>query len=362
MPRVTVAVIVTAIILISECAATQSQYTSSHPLFHCLCITAVTALKRIQNILYPQQHAQQPLSSRYTPQQPISGGEQVQWLGHATTLITTSGFTILTDPVFEDFPGHRRYTPLGIPRNQLPNIDIIAISHNHYDHLNKDTLRTIVQNQDKQPLVVCPNGLASTISHCGYSYVEETNWWEMISYTVNNETIHMTCVPAHHWSGRTLWDINSTSWCGWVIDGTHRCYFAGDTAYNAQMFHEIGSRWSNIDIALLPIAPYHPYYCTRTQHMHATNLPTAIEALNAHRAIPIHWGTFKFGPEPIDAPQKQLHQMIQTNPYITNRVTPLTVGAAYTLAHTNSPDVPLHEYDSVYSSQLQSLSQYDQMQ
>lgn len=348
MPRIA-AILLCLTLACSGCDPHErSRYTSRYPLWHGARIAIAAGLQRLRNICQDQPPETSRFYSWYTPQPAINNGERVQWLGHATTLITTKGFTILTDPVAGDIPAHRRRVPFGTTFENLPEIDIIAISHNHYDHLNKDTLRKLLHQQHREPLVVCPPGVESYIAACGYTRISSTPWWNTISYTRDDASLNLTCVPAHHWSGRTPCDMNSSDWCGWIIHGKKTYYFAGDTAYNSTLFNALHINTPKIDVALLPIAPYAPYSATRTQHMHAHNIPAVIQRIYAKSIIPIHWGTFACGPDALTTPLDQLKDVMK-NTEFADRIHPITIGGTYTLAHRSPHDATQHIHDSEHS-------------
>lgn len=339
--------------IISACDPTEhDRYTSRHPILHGMRIAASSLMQRIRRV-GSINRGNRNQEAWYTPQMAINSGEQVQWLGHATNLITTNGCAILTDPVAEDIPFHRRRIPFGTTIDALPHIDIIAISHDHYDHLNKNTLKKIKDRQQHQPIVVCPSGVAPYIAECGYTHIISALWWDKISYIKGSTSLTITCVPAHHWSGRFPWKINRSLWCGWVFNGGYQYYFAGDTAYNGEIFDDIAQTCPDINVALLPIAPYHPRNSTRTQHMCAYDISRVLRHIGACHTIPIHWGTFSFGPDSQYTPQKQVQEIIDGDMRLAHQIHPLTVGSTYTLARTNPHDTMQRTTGFVRSSQSQ---------
>lgn len=154
----------------------------------------------------------------------------VTWVGHSTVLVQLDGLNILTDPQWSDraspitFAGPKRLMPPGVQLEQLPPIDLVLISHDHYDHLDVDTVRHLARLY--HPLFLVPLGLKSWFAELGITEVEELNWWE--DRQVHGLTV--TCLPAQHFSGRTLWDGNSRLWSSWAVAGKKkRFFFAGDT-------------------------------------------------------------------------------------------------------------------------------------
>ena len=176
----------------------------------------------------------------------------VTFIGHSTFLIRTASAVMLTDPVFTSHAGPfgrmgpRRVRPPGIAASILPPVDIVLVSHNHYDHLQPLSLRLV----SERATCVAPLGVARQLGRKAL----ELDWWQ--STTVGAAEI--TCVPAQHFSSRTPWDRDRTLWCGYVVrvDGV-TVYFAGDSGYSPQ-FAAIGNRFPSIDVALLPIGAYEP--------------------------------------------------------------------------------------------------------
>lgn len=215
----------------------------------------------------------------------------VTWLGHATTLIQIGEKNILTDPLFGT-PSrlYRRILPFGVDRAALPSIDVVLISHNHRDHMDKTTIMYLYKNHN--PLFLVPQGDKAWFLSRGITQVEEFTWWE--SYELDG--IKYTFVPAWHWSQRGLFDHNRSLWGGWVVqDSATKIYFAGDTAYNKMYFKAIGEFFGSFDIALMPIGPGAPDEWMRRSHMSAEQAGQAFLDCNAHIFIPMHWGTFYFG-------------------------------------------------------------------
>src|ERR1041385_2065325 len=222
--------------------------------------------------------------------------DTITFINHATALIQINGVNIITDPVYSRtvafiFP---RLKQPGILFENLPRIDYVLISHNHYDHLNLKTLRRL--RRAHQPTIIVPKGVATYARRTGFNNIIEMNWWEGFE----NNGMKVTCVPAKHFSGRTLWDRNKSVFCGYVIETRNSTvYFAGDTAY-ADFFKELSNRFS-IDIALLPIGAYKPEWF-QSVHMNPIQAVQAFLDLRAKHLIPIHWGTFKISDEPSAEP------------------------------------------------------------
>lgn len=249
----------------------------------------------------------------------------VTWIGHATVLLQTAGVSILTDPHFGDDTGklYRRYEPPGVALADLPPIDVVVISHNHRDHLDEGSVRAL----GPRVHYVVPLGLAPWFRARGLTCVTELDWWQATDVTTRDgRTVHITLVPAQHWSQRSGVDRNKSLWGGYVIDGGgERFYFAGDTGYPAA-FTEVGRRFPNIDFALLPIGAYAPRWFMHPQHMSPEDAARAFHDLGARNLVPIHWATFKLTDEPMDEPPRLLYQAMGA---LANRILFLPIGGSW---------------------------------
>ncbi len=233
--------------------------------------------------------------------------QAVTWYGHATCLIKTEKVSILTDPVFESLSVlYKRKVP-NLELAHLPAIDVVLVSHNHRDHLDKKTIQRLSVEHD--PFFLVPQGDKKLLQAWGITKVEEFLWWEKI---ILNETA-FTFVPAWHWSQRALFDRNKSLWGGWVMqDAQSTIYFAGDTAYNKKYFDAIARQFPCIDLALLPIGPGEPEDLMRRSHVNAEQAGQLFLDVGARAFLPIHWGTFQFGFDHFDTPIKRLIQWWNT--------------------------------------------------
>jgi L-ascorbate metabolism protein UlaG (beta-lactamase superfamily) len=217
----------------------------------------------------------------------------VTWAGHASWVVRVGGLTVLTDPVWSRriLGTPPRITPVGVAWQDLPPIDAVVISHNHYDHLDLPTLKRVPRHT---PLFV-PAGLARWCRRRGFTAVTELDWWEAAEL----RGVRFDFVPAHHWSKRTLLDTCRSLWGGWVLtDGAgQRVYFAGDTGYG-HWFAEIGRRYPGIDLALLPIGAYEPRGLLRPVHTDPEEAVQACVDVGARVMAPMHWATFLLSAEP----------------------------------------------------------------
>ncbi|KHF40036.1 MBL fold metallo-hydrolase [Halalkalibacter okhensis] len=218
------------------------------------------------------------------------------WIGHSTFFIQCQGLNILTDPVFSKRMGtEKRLVPLGIDVASLPDIDIVIISHAHFDHLDFSSIIKLKGN----PRYYVPQGLSNLFKKRKITSVSEANWWDGFKH----KGIDLHFVPAQHWSRRNLFDRNQAHWGGWIIHSAeHTFYFAGDTGY-FRGFCEIGKHFA-IDTAFMPIGDYEPVWMSGLQHMNPEESVQAFLDLDAQTFVPMHYGTYRLsmdtGPEALE--------------------------------------------------------------
>jgi N-acyl-phosphatidylethanolamine-hydrolysing phospholipase D len=229
----------------------------------------------------------------------------VTWIGHSTVLVQLDGVTFLTDPTWSDIIGPfgvigvRRYTPPGIPFEALPRIDVVLISHDHYDHLDAATVKRLARAFDPRFLV--PMGLKSWFADRGVTNVTELNWGESVAVG----GITFVCTPAQHGGGRTLADQGRRLWSSWAALGSKRFYFGGDTGYYRH-FKDTGDALGPFDLAALPIGSYTPRETARPVHLSPEEALQAWTDLGATTFVGIHWGTYALAREPYDEPPKRI--------------------------------------------------------
>jgi N-acyl-phosphatidylethanolamine-hydrolysing phospholipase D len=188
-----------------------------------------------------------------------SGRRAVTWVGHSTALLQLGALNVLTDPVWSEraspvqWIGPRRVMPPAVAFDALPEIDVVLLSHNHYDHLDKRTVERLAA-RFPDATWLCPLGLRAFLAARGVRRIEQRDWWQ----TVDGKGYTAVCTPAQHFSARGLRDRNRTLWCGWTLahDGA-RVFFAGDTALHPE-FAAIGERCGPFDLIMLPIGAYEP--------------------------------------------------------------------------------------------------------
>ncbi len=232
----------------------------------------------------------------------------VTWIGHATLLLQTNGVNILTDPHLTaraspvSFAGPKRVIAPSLGFPELPHIDAVLISHNHYDHLDLGTVTELNRQRGGPPLFLVPLGLKAWFIDQGIGNVEEYDWWDH----AERFGLNFHFVPAQHWSSRTLDDRNQTLWGGWVIETPgFRFIFCGDTGYSND-FKDIGKRFGGFDLAAIPIGAYEPRWFMKTQHVNPDESVMIHRDLHARQSIAIHWGTFVLTDELLTDPPRQL--------------------------------------------------------
>ncbi|MFE9723927.1 MBL fold metallo-hydrolase [Streptomyces sp. NPDC005794] len=250
----------------------------------------------------------------------------VTWAGHASWVVRIGGLTVLTDPVWSRriLGTPARITPVGVRWEELPDVDAVLISHNHYDHLDAPTLRRLPRDT---PLLV-PAGLGRWCRRRRFTCVTELDWWE----SVELDGVRFDFVPSHHWSKRTLLDTCRSLWGGWVIGDAagRRLYFAGDTGYG-HWFKEIGRRYPGLDLAMLPIGAYEPRWWLSDVHTDPEEAVQAYEDLGARAMAPMHWATFLLSAEPVLEPLTRLRTAWQQAGYPRADLWDLPVGGSRVL-------------------------------
>ncbi|WP_437717230.1 MBL fold metallo-hydrolase [Sorangium sp. So ce448] len=241
-----------------------------------------------------------------------SGRASLTWIGHASFLLVLGGLRILIDPILATGLGTtKRLAPAGIPIEDLTEIDLVLITHNHRDHLDAPTLSRILaahavhpgklgkKNASLRPRFVVPQGNGALLAKLGAGAIDELAWWQ----SVHVGQVEITLVPARHWSMRMPWDRNEALWGGFVIRGPEgTAYHSGDTGF-FDAFAEIGARsGGSIDWAMLPIGAYAPRWFMEPQHMGPEEAVQAAELLGARTFVAMHWGTYKLTDEPIGEP------------------------------------------------------------
>ena len=268
----------------------------------------------------------------------------VTWIGHATVLAQLGGINVLTDPIFSEraspvsFVGPKRAQPPGLALAELPRVDLVVISHNHYDHCDAASLQALNAQPGGPPLFLVPLGLKAWMADQEISNVVEMDWWQ--AHRLGAVEIVMT--PVQHWSGRSLTDRLQTLWGGWALFAPDQhLFFAGDTGYS-QDFSDIGQRFAErqkdggFDIALIPVGAYEPRWFMKEQHVNPDESLRMHKDLRAKRSLGIHWGTFELTDEALDEPPRALARARSAAGLAEDDFFLLAVGQTRTLARRSA--------------------------
>lgn len=236
------------------------------------------------------------------------------WIGHATLLLQLHGRNILTDPQFSpraspvQWAGPQRAVPPVPALADLPPIDAVIISHDHYDSLDLDSIRALhARPGGEQTLFLVPLALGDWFRDQGITRVVELDWWD----AHEAHGLRYVAVPTRHWSKRTLFGRNKTLWAGWaVLAPDFRFLFVGDSGYTPQ-FREIGARLGPFDLTAIPIGAYEPRWFMRRHHINPQEAVQTHLDVQARRSVAIHWGTFILTDEPLDEPPVKLREALE---------------------------------------------------
>ncbi len=222
----------------------------------------------------------------------------ITWIGHVTFLIQIAGLNIVTDPVWASRMGfEKRLAKPGIPIASMPEIDLVLISHNHYDHLDYRSIKKLKGN----PIYLVPKGLKSDFMKKGLTKVKELSWWD----SMYHKDAKITFIPSQHWSRRTLFDLNASLWGGWMVEGAKKTvYFVGDTGYH-NGFNTIGKKFT-IDYVLMPIGAYEPEWFMKQQHVTPEEAVQGYLDLRANFFVPMHYDAFRLAD---DTPKEALDRL-----------------------------------------------------
>lgn len=261
----------------------------------------------------------------------LAGADGIMWLGHASFLIRLGGLTILTDPFlgeraspFRHF-GPKRYAPPGLPVERLPRVDLVLLSHNHYDHMDVPTLRRLLAFQ--QPALVCAEGVGRYLEGMRFADRRELGWFE----SERAGPVEIMATPAIHFSKRTLFDRNRTLWCGFMLRAHDRSiYFAGDTAFGP-VFQAMAARVAPPDLALVPIGAYDPRPLMQAVHSSPEEGVEIARTLGARRICGMHWGTIMLTDEPPFEPPGRMALAAQAAGYAPEDAFVLPIGGSRAL-------------------------------
>uniref|UniRef100_A0A8C5QI60 N-acyl-phosphatidylethanolamine-hydrolyzing phospholipase D n=1 Tax=Leptobrachium leishanense TaxID=445787 RepID=A0A8C5QI60_9ANUR len=243
-------------------------------------------------------------------------GIRVTWLGHASVMVEMDGLIFLTDPIFSQraspfsFAGPKRYRGPPCTVDQLPRIDAVVISHNHYDHLDYKTVSSLNERFGTELRWFVPLGLLSWMQSCGCENVIELDWWEQ-NCVPGHDEVTFVFTPTQHWCKRGAFDDNKVLWGSWSVLGpTNRFFFAGDTGY-CSAFEQIGKRFGPFDVAAIPIGAYAPRWFMKHQHVDPEEAVRIHVDIHAKKSLAIHWGTFALANEYYLEPPVKLSEALQ---------------------------------------------------
>jgi L-ascorbate metabolism protein UlaG (beta-lactamase superfamily) len=242
--------------------------------------------------------------------QAADSGLRVTWLGHSTVLIEIDGLRVLTDPVWgpraspSRLAGPKRFQPVPVPLRSMPSVDLVIVSHDHYDHLDYPTIRELAK---RDVPFVTSLGVGAHLEAWGVrpERIVELDWWE--SHRLPNTGLTATAAPSQHFSGRGLKDRNATLWSSFVVRSErHAVFFSGDTGLTTE-YQTIRSRLGPFDLVMLEIGAYHPAW--GDIHLGPHNALEAFRLLGGGLFLPIHWGTFSLAMHPWDQPAEAMLEL-----------------------------------------------------
>jgi N-acyl-phosphatidylethanolamine-hydrolysing phospholipase D len=276
----------------------------------------------------------------------------ITWVGHATMLAQFGGLNFITDPVFSErvspvsFVGPRRHVPPGLTLAQLPHIDVVLISHNHYDHLDEASVKTLNDQSNGAPLFIVPLGIKKWLAAIGIVNAVELDWWQSQSITTPTGPVDVFLTPSQHWSGRGLNDRLETLWGSYAVFAPDfQFFFTGDTAYSkdfTDIHHLFASRQrpedgGAFDIALIAIGAYEPRWFMTTQHVNPAEAVQIHLDLQAKRSVGVHWGTFELTDDPLDQPPRDLAEARRSRDVADDAFFVMAIGETRRLPKRSKP-------------------------
>ncbi len=250
--------------------------------------------------------------------------DKIVWLGHASFFIQLSGIRILIDPIFGNLPVAKRFSEMPVNPHKLVNIDYILISHAHYDHCDKDSIKLLAAN-NPQAKIMCGLKLNHLIGKWIDNPIQSAGWYQQ--YKMEDD-LQITFLPSRHWANRSMFDVNTTLWGGFMIQCGGKCiYFSGDSGYGSH-FSDIGKLFQQIDVALIGAGAYAPTWFMGQHHQDPYHAVDAFHATGAKTCIPFHYGTFDSADEPMGEPE-QILSKLNTEGKIKNNLKVLKLGEMF---------------------------------
>lgn len=250
------------------------------------------------------------------------------WIGHSTYLLEIGGVVILTDPVWDmhcspiPLKAFRRYSEPPIALEDLPPVDVVLLSHNHYDHLDAKTVKILSQFHPQIEWIV-PEGVGKWFKRRGITSVKEIGWWK----EYEGKAGKITAVPTQHFSGRSLWDKNRTHWNGYVVEiEGKKLYFTGDTGYNDKDFKAIGKQFGGMDLSLIPIGAYLPQKFMQPVHVNPYEAVQIHLDVLSKLSLGMHWNTFRLSEEHVDRPPYDLYLAMKEKQVDFDSFLPVDIG------------------------------------
>lgn len=250
--------------------------------------------------------------------------DKIVWLGHASFFIQLSGVRILIDPIFGKLPVGKRYSELPVSPDKLLNIEYILISHAHYDHCDKKSLQLLSANNPNAQILTGLK-LNELISQWVANPIQSAGWYQQ--YQLGNK-LKITFLPSRHWANRSLFDINTSLWGGFMIQSENKSiYYGGDSGHGSH-FKKIGELFPNINVALIGAGAYSPTWFMSQHHQNPYNALKAFHATGAKTFIPFHYGTFDSADEPMSEPE-QIFNTLNAEGKVKNQLKLLKLGEAF---------------------------------
>ena len=284
--------------------------------------------------VWPQTYTS--LYSTVSPKSSLPKDEtKVTMVGHATLLIQMGGLNILTDPVYSeraspiDYIGPKRHNPPGIPFKALPRIDVILVTHNHYDHLDLQTLSKLVARDN--PKIYTPLGNDTIIqASIETADIQTGDWGDEF---MHNSQLKIHFEPCQHWSARGTGDRRMALWAAFVLESvSHKVYHIGDTGFGkGNNYRDAAKKHDGFDLAILPIGAYEPRWFMKSSHQNPREAVTGLQLCKARYGLGHHWGTFQLTNEEVDAPKRALAKALKKQALDHDRFIALQPGQVWTL-------------------------------